>query len=463
MSPKDAAFWKAEGTVMNLFKRCSTMRHLKELHGHIIHTNFHQNNLVLGKIVLFCALSGNMNYAVSIFDRIQNPDSFLWNTMIRGFGNINQTQKAIHFYHMMKNADKDSFTFTFLLKIVRSITLGKQLHCNILQLGLTNHTYVSNSLIHMYGMLNDIETAHQLFEEMQHNAAADLVAWNSIIHCHVYCRSYTEALNLFTRMLQRQVQPDDATLVVILSACGAIGALDFGRWIHSSFCMHQQEITTSVSNSFVDMYAKCGAMEEAYQIFSKMRSRKNIVSWNVMILGLASHGNGEEALALFREMLKENVERPNDVTFLGVLCACSHGGMVDEGRKYFDIMIREYNIQPTMKHYGCMVDLFGRAGLLDEGYRLIKEMPVECVNAIVWRTLLAACRIHGNVELGEKVRKHVLELEPDHSSDYVLLANMYASTGRWNEMSKERRSMQERGIQKPEPGNSSFINREILM
>lgn len=467
MSPKDATFWKAQRSLMTLFKQCSTMNHLKELQAHIFHAGFHHNNLVIGKMILFCAaVSGGdadmMNYAVSIFDRIEKPDTFLCNTMIRGFGNTNQPEKAIDFYQRMMQQGKkaDSFTFTFLFKIIGSgklgsITLGKQLHCNTLKLGFKTHTYVRNSLMHMYGMLKDIETAHRLFEEMPPNHAEDLVAWNSIIDCHVRCGNYNEALNLFTRMLQSGgIQPDDATLVVTLSACGAVGALEFGSWIHHSWIKDSTNLgeITSVCNSLVDMYAKCGAMEEAYEVFSKMK-RKNIISWNVMILGLASHGNGEKALALFGRMLQENVERPDDVTFLGVLFACSHGGMVDEGRMYFDIMIRDYNIQPTIRHYGCMVDILGRAGLLEEGYKLINNMPVEC-NAIVWRTLLAACRIHGNVELGEKVRKHILELEPDHSSDYVLLANMYASVGQWNENSKERRSMQERGIQKQEPGNS---------
>ncbi|KAL5078472.1 hypothetical protein RYX36_017456 [Vicia faba] len=347
----------------------------------------------------------------------------------------------------------DSFTFSFLLKIIARLgllTLGNQLHSTLFKFGFQSHTHVTNSLMHMYGMLKDIQLARHLFEEMR---KPDLVAWNSIIDCHVYCGNYNEALDLFTKM---QLQPDDATFVVILSACGAIGAFHFGRKVHlfirdnTSTNNFAESIT--VFNAVVDMYAKCGAVEEAYETFSNMK-RKNLVSWNVMILGLAYHGNGEEALVLFTRMLRENVERPNDITFLGVLCACSHGGLVDEGRRYFDIMNREYNIQPTIKHYGCMVDILGRAGLVVEAYELIENMPVEC-NAIIWRTLLAACRNYGNVELGEKVRKHLLELEPDHSSDYVLLANMYASTGQWNEMSKQRRSMQERRVQKAEPGNS---------
>lgn len=172
-----------------------------------------------------------------------------------------------------------------------------------------------------------------------------------------------------------------------------------------------------------------------------------------MILGLAMHGHADEALELFSKMLEEKLETPNDVTFLGVLGACSHRGMVEEGRRYFDSMSRDYHIQPTIKHYGCMVDLLGRAGFVGEAYHLIRSMPVEC-NAIVWRTLLAACRLHGDLELGEQVRRQLLELEPDHSSDYVLLANMYASAGQWNKVVGVRKSMQNRRVQKPEPGNS---------
>ncbi|KAG4383103.1 hypothetical protein GLYMA_13G001700v4 [Glycine max] len=409
MSPKEAAFWKAQQSVLTLFKQCSSMKHLKEMHARVVQSGFGKTPLVVGKIIEFCAVSGqgDMNYALRVFDRIDKPDAFMWNTMIRGFGKTHQPYMAIHLYRRMQgNGDvpADTFTFSFVLKIIAglecSLKFGKQLHCTILKLGLDSHTYVRNSLMHMYGMVKDIETAHHLFEEIPN---ADLVAWNSIIDCHVHCRNYKQALHLFRRMLQSGVQPDDATLGVTLSACGAIGALDFGRRIHSSLIQQHAKLgeSTSVSNSLIDMYAKCGAVEEAYHVFSGMKG-KNVISWNVMILGLASHGNGEEALTLFAKMLQQNVERPNDVTFLGVLSACSHGGLVDESRRCIDIMGRDYNIQPTIKHYGCVVDLLGRAGLVEDAYNLIKNMPIEC-NAVVWRTLLAACRLQGHVELGEKV------------------------------------------------------------
>lgn len=457
MSPKDGAFWKAEQSVIRLLERCWTMKHVKEMQSHILVSGFGKKPLVVGKIIESCAVSGHgdMNYAVRVFEWIDKPDAFMWNTLMRGFGKTSQPEKAINLYKRMQRkggATPDTFTFSFILKIIvglGSLTLGNQLHCTILKLGLETHTHVCNSLMHMYGMVKDIQTAQHLFDEIPD---PDLVAWNSIIHSHVHCRNYKEALHLFTRMLQSGIQPDNATLVVTLSACGAIVALDVGRQIHSLIRHTKLGESMPLSNSLIDMYAKCGAVEEAYRIFSNMK-RKNVISWNIMILGLASHGNGQEALALFTTMLQQNVERPNDVTFLGVLSACSHGGLVDESRRYIDIMGRDYNIQPTIKHYGCMVDLLGRAGLVEDAFNLIKSMPVEC-NAIVWRTLLAACRLHGYVELGEEVRKHLLELEPDYSSDYVLLANMYASTGQWNEMTNERRSMQQRRVLKPEPGNS---------
>lgn len=441
---------------MSLFKRCYTMKDLKQVHAHIILTGLYQNLYVIGKIIVFCAVSelGNMDYAVLVFDKIENPDGFLWNTMIRGFVKTNQPERAFEFYKRMQEKGEvaDNFTFSFLLKFcgqLGSVMLGKQIHCDTMKHGLESHVFVRNTLIHMYGMLKDIEIARRLFEEIP---SPDLVAWNTILDCNVNCGKCREALDLFLLMQRSGVEPDEATLVVTLSACSALGALDFGRWVHS--CINHTSLgdVVSVCNSLIDMYAKCGAVENAYKTFKKIKG-KNLVSWNAMILGLATHGHTNEALAIFSKMLEEKLVKPNDVTFLGVLCACSHGGMVDDGRRYFSVMIKDYHIQPTIKHYGCLVDIMGRAGSVDEAYQLIRSMPMEC-NAIIWRTLLAACQVHGNVELGAKVMSHLLELEPDHSSDFVLLANMYASVGQWSKMTRVRKAMQDRRVQKPAPGNS---------
>ncbi|PSR89670.1 Pentatricopeptide repeat-containing protein [Actinidia chinensis var. chinensis] len=449
-------FSPKEQNLLSLFKHCLTMKHVKQIHAHLVQTGLDQDLYLTGKIIVFCAASecGSMDYAVSVFENMGSPDGFIWNTMIRGFGRTNQVEKVFGYYKKMQEKDlvTDNFTLSFLLKVcgqVGSVCLGKQLHCCTLKHGLEIHVFVRNTLVHMYGMLRDNETARQLFEEI---TEPDLVAWNTIIDCHVHCGKYRQALELFSRMLRSGIEPDEATLVVTVAACSASGAFEFGRWVHSFVSQSPLVDTVSVCNALIDMYAKCGAVEEGYNIFKKMMKR-NIVSWSTMILGLAIHGHADEALVLFSKLLEEKLETPNDVTFLGVLCACSHRGMVEEGRMYFESMRKDYDIQPTIKHYGCMVDILGRAGLVEEAYRLIMGMPMEC-NAIVWRTLLAACRVHGNVELGEQVTRHLLDLERDNSSDYILLANMYASAGQWDDVARVRKSMTDRGVQKPKPGNS---------
>ncbi|XP_058083110.1 pentatricopeptide repeat-containing protein At1g59720, chloroplastic/mitochondrial-like [Magnolia sinica] len=445
-----------EQKLISLFKTCSTMMDLKQIHAQIIQTGFGQNIFVSGRIISFCTVSedGSMDYAFSVFEQIECPDGFLRNTMIRGYGKANQPREAFLFYKRMvdKCEVPDNFTFSFLLKIcgqLKALELGKQVHCSTVKHGLDSHVYVRNTLIHMYGLLHDLDNARQLFEEI---SRLDLVSWNTIIDSYVHCGQCNEALRLFSRMQRSGFEPDEATLVIILSACSDLGDLDFGRWVHSRINGTGLDRIISVSNSLIDMYSKCGAIDKARRAFDAM-NQKNVVSWNAMILGLAMHGYADEALDVFSRMKKWEFGVPNEVTFLGVLCACSHRGMVDEGRRYFDSMRRDYHIRPTIKHYGCMVDILGRAGLVDDAYELIRSMPMDC-NAIVWRALLGACRVHGNIKLGERVRRHLLELEPNHSGDYVLLANMYASAGQWNEVTRVREAMRNRGVQKPEPGNS---------
>ncbi|KAK1357717.1 Pentatricopeptide repeat-containing protein [Heracleum sosnowskyi] len=410
----------------------------------------------MGKIIVFCAVSdrGSMDYATSVFKNVDSPDGFMWNTMIRGFVRTMQVENVFEYFKkMQENGEKpDNFAFCFLIKVsgqLGSVLLGKQIHCSVVKHGFEDHVFVRNTLIHLYGLLKEIDIAQQLFEEM---CSRNVVTWNVIIDCHVTCGNYNEGLGLFSRMRGCGVNFDDVTLVAVLAACSALGNLDFGRWIRRLVDNAGLGRNVMVLNSLIDMYAKCGQVAEAHKIFDESKER-NLVTWNSMILGLATNGHASEALELFSTLLTEKLQTPNDVTFLGVLCACSHGGMVEKGRQYFDLMTKEYGIKPNIQHYGCVVDMLGRAGFVDEAYHFIKNMPLKC-NAIVWRTLLAACRVHNNVELGEVVRRHLLELEPDHSSDYVLLVNMYAGAGQWRDVMNERHSMRARGVQKPMPGNS---------
>ncbi|KAK4752933.1 hypothetical protein SAY87_021731 [Trapa incisa] len=443
---------------MSLFKKCSTMRDLKQAHARIITRGLEQSQFHGGKLVGFCAVSdgGDMDYAVSIFRRFRKPDGFLWNTMIRGFTRSGNQAGAFEYYKEMQSSgfSPDNFTFSFLMKLCGKSMLvlaGEQLHCSALKSGLDSHLFVRNTIMHMYGMFGEIDTARQLFDEMPEPS---LVSWNTILDCYVCCNKFEEALNLFSVMFVSGIEPDEATLVVIVSACSELGALSFGRSIHDSIRHGNLTSIISVSNAFINMYSKCGAVKEALATFHDMKVR-NTLTWNTIILGLAKHGYADEAMRLFTRMLKERLQRPDGITFLGVLCACSHCGRVEEGMEYFEIMREKFMIQPTIKHYGCMVDMMGRAGLVDEAYRLIQTMSIEC-NAIVWRALLGACHLHGRVEFGNEVMKHLQALEPGHSGDYVLLSSLYAGLGKWNEALEVRRLMHGRRVEKLKPGNSSI-------
>ncbi|KAK1407319.1 hypothetical protein QVD17_38933 [Tagetes erecta] len=455
-SSQTRTYSNKQQSFLSLFNKSNTKLEIEQLHAHIIRTGFNQNLFVVGKIIVFCAVSDQclMDYAVSIFEKINNPDGFLWNTMIRGFAKMNQVDNVFCYYKMMLEHEQsvDNFTLSFLLKAsgqFGSVLLGKQLHCSVVKRGFDCHVFVRNTLIHMYGMLKDVIVARQLFDEM---SEPDIVTWNTIIDCYVCCGKHREALDLFSRMQNACVTPDDATLVVVLSACAALGVLDIGRWVHLIVNRRCLMKDVMIANSVMHMYMRCGEIQEACKIFDKM-SDKNLVTWNTMILGHATHGHVQDALSLFSSMINEKLGPPDEVTFLGVLTACSHGGMIKEGRQYFNRMTDEYNIKPTIKHFGCMVDMLSRVGLVTEAYDLVQNMPMKC-NAIVLRTLLAGCNMHGNIKLAENVRRRLLEVDPDHSSDYVLLANTYASLDDWNQVSLIRRSMAANKVQKPSPGNS---------
>ncbi|XP_031501958.1 pentatricopeptide repeat-containing protein At4g21065-like [Nymphaea colorata] len=462
----DGSSKRVEERLIFLFKRCSDLKRLQMVHAQVVKFGLHQDVFVASKLILFCVdaassvvTSPTMDYALSVFNQMDNPDGFIWNTMIRGFGRTKNPIEAIVLYQrMQKSSDsavtlQDNFTFSFLLKICGQLALlelGEQVHSTCVKHGLDAHAFVRNTLVHMYAMCKCITSAQKAFSEM---VQPDLITWNAIIDGCLHCDMPEDALIFFQRMQKMGIMPDEITLVVILSACAKMGALGYGRLVHSYAVLGGYGELVSIRNSLVDMYAKCGQINDARQIFDQMLE-KNEISWNAMIQGLAIHGHAREALRVFSEMESLGKVPPNSVTFLSVLCACSHAGLVDEAKKHFNGMVMRYGISPGAKHYGSMIDLLGRAGFVDEAYAFIQRIPGEYRNAIMWRTLLGACRVHGKVELAEHVRRHLLHLEPDHSGDYVLLSNMYATKNRWKDVVMVRQHMRDRGVQKPEPGNS---------
>ncbi|KAJ8624195.1 hypothetical protein MRB53_032725 [Persea americana] len=475
--------------LLHQLSSCKSMKHLQQIHAQTITTGIFADNFVTSRILSFSALSphGSLPYARRLFAQIPKPDPFLTNTLIRAFVSIGNPIDALLFYIQILESpllSPDIHTIPLLLKAcseIPSLVLGKAIHSHIFKFGWFSHVSVLNSLVHMYfscgsvdfaeiafnGILSPdnatwnimiggylkcgrFEAAHRVFDEMPERNA---ISWSAMINGNVQNSCFKEALELFRKMLAEKVEPNESVLVNVISACARLGALEQGKWVEGYVRRKNVEITVQIGTALVDMYLKCGWVEKALEIFDEMRER-NVLAWTAMIGGLAVNGRGKDALHLFSQMQLHGV-RPNHVTFVGVLNACSHSRLVDDGVTYFNSMTSTYGLKPNIQHYCCMVDLYGRAGLLDKAKAVIESMPME-PNPAIWGALLNACRIHGNAQLGEQIGKQLLELEPNHSGRYVLLSNVYAAEGRWVDVANLRRVMRERGVTKT-PG-CSFID-----
>ncbi|KAM5547862.1 pentatricopeptide repeat-containing protein [Rosa sericea] len=398
---------------------------------------------------------GCMDEARSLFDEISIRDAVSWNAMISGYAQSGRFEEALALFSDMRKENvvpNESTMLTVLSACAQSgsLELGKWVASWIEDQGLGSNVRLVNALIDMYSKCGALDTARGLFDGVQQR---DVISWNVMIGGYTHMSRYKEALALFRLMLRSNAEPNDVTFLGILPACAHLGALDLGKWIHVYIDKKLQSLTNaSLQTSLIDMYAKCGNIEAAKQVFDGMEA-KSLASWNAMITGLAMHGKANAALDLFSKMADEGF-KPDDITFVGVLSACNHGGLVDLGRQYFSSMTKDYHISPQLQHYGCMIDLLGRAGLLDEAEALMKTMEMKPDGA-VWGSLLGACRTHKRVEMGEYVAKHVFELEPENAGAHVLLSNIYAGAGRWDDVARIRTTLNDIGIKKV-PGSTSI-------
>lgn len=398
---------------------------------------------------------GYMESARELFDEIPVRDVVSWNAMIAGYVQAGQYEDALAFFKEMIEANvvpNESTLVTVLSGCSQSgsLEMGKWVRSWIDDHGLGFNIHIVNALIDMYSKCGDLDTASDLFKGLEQR---DVISWNVMIGGYTRMSCHKEALGLFQRMLQSNIEPTDVTFLSILPACASLGALDLGKWIHAYIDKNiQYSDNISIWTSLIDMYAKCGSIEAAQQVFNSMKHR-SLASWNAMISGLAMHGLAEKALELFSRMTNEGY-KPDNITFVGVLSACSHAGLLDLGRQYFSSMVQDYAISPDLQHYGCMVNLLGRAGLFDEAEALIQNMEMKPDGAI-WGSLLGACRVHKRVELGESVAKHLFELEPENPGVYVLLSNIYAGAGRWDDVARIRTLLNNKGMKKV-PGCSSI-------
>ncbi|KAL6200745.1 hypothetical protein ACLB2K_030526 [Fragaria x ananassa] len=317
---------------------------------------------------------------------------------------------------------------------------GGMLQCLIMKSGFDSDRYIGNEVFRMYADCGEVGIARKVFEEMP---VRDVVSWSSLIAGYVACNYPLEALRVFREMKLANENPNSVTLVSLLTACTRLHDISIGKSIHCYIIVHPIEIDVALGTALIEMYSKCGHVEKAFHMFNSM-SEKNLQSWTIMICGLADHGRGNDSILLFNHMEQAGLV-PDSMAFSAILSACSHLGLLSEGRQFFNQMVRTYNIEPTMEHYGCLVDLLGRAGLVEEAYEIIKNMLME-PNSVILRSFLGACRNHNIVfTLDDNFRK-VLTSESHLGANYVLAANVSSVSGCWGDAADMRVSMKQKGV-----------------
>ncbi|OIT22768.1 PREDICTED: pentatricopeptide repeat-containing protein At1g50270 [Nicotiana attenuata] len=408
-----------------------------------ISDQFVQNSLVSG-----LAGSAYVDLARQVFDEITNKDVLSYTALIDGYARNGLPVKALELFVEMRQAEVkvDEVAVVAALSpagTLKFVWFGRCLHGFYVEAGrVSSDVYIGSTLVDMYAKCGFCDDALKVFEDMPYK---NLISWSAMIAGFVHCNRSREALCVFQEMLAGRVVPNQVTFTSVLSASTRLGALEQGRWVARYIKAHKIEINTALGTALIDMYAKCGCIDDALLVFEKL-PEKGVYVWTAMINGLAAHGDADKSLAFFLEMLSNGL-RPNEVTFVGILTACSHGGLVDEGRRLFSLMDQVYGVKPNIDHYGCMVDLLGRAGYMEEACRLIQDMPMEPTPSI-WGALFGSCMIHKAYELGEWIGRHLIDIQPYHSGRYTLLANLYSTCKNWEGVAQVRKMMREMGVEK---------------
>uniref|UniRef100_A0A0E0FZN7 DYW domain-containing protein n=1 Tax=Oryza nivara TaxID=4536 RepID=A0A0E0FZN7_ORYNI len=412
------------------------------------------DGVLLGTALLdMYAKCGSLLYARRVFDAMPARNEVTWSALIGGFVLCSRMTQAFLLFKAMLAQGLCFLSPTSIASALRAcasldhLRMGEQLHALLAKSGVHADLTAGNSLLSMYAKAGLIDQAIALFDEM---AVKDTVSYSALVSGYVQNGRAEEAFLVFKKMQACNVEPDAATMVSLIPACSHLAALQHGRCSHGSVIIRGLASETSICNALIDMYAKCGRIDLSRQVFNMMPSR-DIVSWNTMIAGYGIHGLGKEATALFLEM--NNLGFPPDgVTFICLLSACSHSGLVIEGKHWFHVMGHGYGLTPRMEHYICMVDLLSRGGFLDEAYEFIQSMPLRA-DVRVWVALLGACRVYKNIDLGKKVSRMIQELGPEGTGNFVLLSNIYSAAGRFDEAAEVRIIQKVQGFKKS-PGCS---------
>ncbi|KAK9074464.1 hypothetical protein SSX86_007062 [Deinandra increscens subsp. villosa] len=405
------------------------------------------NTMIMG--LLRC---GKIEASEELFHCMPEKDSITWTTMVTGFAQNGLDKKAFDVFKQMRmlGVGIDQFTLGSILTACggcMALNEGSQIHAYIIRNDILDNVYVGSSLLDMYLKCKRVNYAEKVFSMMKYK---NIVSWTALIVGYGQNGHSEEAVRIYCEMRRNGIEPDEYTLGSIISSCANLASLEEGAQFHSQAQVTGLISFITVSNALVTLYGKCGTIEKSNQLFDEMKI-KDEVSWTALISGYSQFGEANKTINLFDRMLTGQL-RPDGVTFIGVLSACSRAGLVDKGREYFNSMVNEHGIVPVSDHYTCMIDLFSRAGLLQEAQCFINDMPFS-PDAFGWSTLLSSCRSHGNLDIGTWAAKSLQELEPQNPASYVLLSSMYAAKGKWDEVARLRKEMKHKDIRK-EPGFS---------
>ncbi|KAL6197764.1 hypothetical protein ACLB2K_033369 [Fragaria x ananassa] len=435
-----------------LLNKCSQtgqLKHATIVHAHILTSQFNNDLPILNTLLNTYVKCGSLDDAHHLFDEMPHRDLVTWTSLISGYSQLDRPRESLVLFPQMLRHGlvPNQFTLSSLLKAAGAgpdpdDRHGRQLHAYCFKCGFDSNVYVGTSLVDMYARCGLMDDSQIIFDALH---SKNEVSWNALIAGHARKGQGEHALRLFWNMLRGGFKPTHFTYSSVFTVCAGAGSMEQGKWVHSHMIKSGVNLVAFVGNTLLDMYAKSGSIEDARKVFDRLVKR-DVVSWNSMLTGYAQHGLGKEAVQLFQEMLRNGVQ-PNDISFLCVLTACSHSHLLDEGQYYFHLMKKRFKIEPQVFHYVTMVDLLGRAGLLDRADKFIREMLTE-PTAAVWGALLGACRMHNNIDLGAYAAKRAFELDPSDSGPYIILANMYASAGRLNDAAKVRKMMKEGGVKK---------------
>ncbi|KAG1327586.1 pentatricopeptide repeat-containing protein [Cocos nucifera] len=437
-----------EHTITSILTACGPLLG-EQIHGYMIKTMIAQSVYSGSALIDFYSRNFEFRRAKEVFEKLEAKNMVTWSSMISCCLRSERVEEAMRmFYDMVCTGFKpNEFTFAVTFGACglcsESIAFGHQLHCSAIKLNLVSDTRVSNALLTMYARSGEIEELEKLFERIED---PDIVSWCAAISGYFQNGFDERSTRLLCQMHRKGYTPNEHGFSSALSSCANLALLDQGRQFHCLALKLGCDLDVCTGNALINMYSKCGCIDDARLAFDVMQTH-DVISWNSLIHGYAHHGHGKKALKVFDKMVESSCCIPDHSTFVGIFAGCSHVGNVNEALRYFKIMRDYYGIVPSSSHYACIIDMMGRAGRLSEALHIVDQMPSE-VDVLVWKTLLASCKLHKNLELGRFAAEKVMELSPKDSASYVLLSNLHALHGEWEDAERVRGMMEERGVKK---------------